>query len=82
MVSATISGFLYLRIISSMYFVGGGDHGDEPIELDGPRVHVPRGAAVALALALIGTIVLGVVPATVSDLTDRATPEFVTPAGR
>ena len=82
MVSATISGFLYLRIIASMYFIGGGDHGDEPIEMAGPAVAVPRGAAVSLALALVGTLVLGVAPSTISSLTDKAIPEFVQPEGR
>ncbi|MFN8050212.1 MAG: NADH-quinone oxidoreductase subunit N [Acidimicrobiales bacterium] len=82
MVSATISGFLYLRIIASMYFVGGGAHGDEPVDLDGPPVAVPRGAAIALGLALVGTILLGVLPGTVADLTDKAIPEFVQPNGR
>lgn len=82
MVSATISGFLYLRIIASMYFVGGGAHGDEPAEFAGPAVAVPKGAAVALALALVGTIVLGVVPSSIETLTDDAIPEFVIPDGR
>lgn len=77
MVSATISAFLYLRIVGSMYFIGGGDHGDEPVELEGPPVWVPRGAAVSLAVALIATIGLGVVPSVVADLTSDARPEMV-----
>ncbi len=82
MASAAISAFLYLRIIGAMYFIGGGAHGDEPVELAGPPIAVPRGAAVALALALVATLVLGVVPSTVSSLTEKATPELVQPDGR
>jgi len=82
MASATISGFLYLKIIASMYFLGGGEHGDEPAEFAGPAVAVPRGAAVALALALVGTVVLGVVPSSVASLAEKAIPEFVQPDGR
>ena len=82
MVSATISGFLYLRIIASMYFIGGGEHGDEPLEFAGPAVAVPRGAAAALGLALIGTLVLGILPGSVESLTEKAIPEFVQSDGR
>lgn len=41
MASAAISAFLYLRISSAMYFIGGGAHGDELVELAGPPVVVP-----------------------------------------
>lgn len=82
MLSATISAFLYLRIIGSMYFVGGGEHGDEPVELDGPPVAVPRGAAVSLALALVATLALGVIPSLVSGPANDARPEMVEPGNR
>ena len=82
MISATISGFLYLRIIATMYFIGGGEHGDEPVEFAGPKVLIPKGAAVSLALALIGTLVLGVVPSSVEKLTEKAIPEFIQTDGR
>lgn len=82
MISATISGFLYLRIIATMYFIGGGEHGDEPVEFAGPKVLIPKGAAVSLALALIGTLVLGVVPSSVEKLTEKAIPEFIQVDGR
>ena len=82
MISATISGFLYLRIIATMYFIGGGEHGDEPVEFAGPKVLIPKGAAVSLALALVGTLVLGVVPSSVEKLTEKAIPEFIQTEGR
>ena len=78
MISATISGFLYLRIIATMYFIGG----DDPVEFAGPKVLIPKGAAVSLALALLGTLVLGVLPSSVEQLTDKAVPEFVQTDGR
>lgn len=82
MLSAAISAFLYLRIIVAMYFVGGGEHGDEPVELAGPPVVIPRGTAVALGVALVATVVLGVLPGPFTDLAERAVPQLVLPAGR
>ena len=82
MLSAAISAFLYLRIIVAMYFVGGGEHGDEPVELAGPPVVIPRGTAVALGVALVATVVLGVLPGPFTDLAQRAVPQLVLPAGR
>ena len=82
MLSTAISAFVYLRVIVAMYFAGGGEHGDEPVEFAGPPVVVPRGAAAALAAALIATLVIGVVPGPFTDLASRALPEFVQPNGR
>jgi len=82
MITATISAFLYLRIIASMYFAGSGEHGEIPAEFDGPAIAIPRGAAVSLALAVIGTLVLGIVPSVVTDLTVDATPEIMATDGR
>lgn len=80
MVSAAISAFLYLKIVAAMYFVGGGY--DDEVAFAGPRIAVPRGAAVSLALAVIATMVLGILPASVASITDKATPVFVQPDGR
>lgn len=77
MVSAVVSAFLYLRIVVSMYFAGGGDHGDEPVELAGPSVGVPSGAGVVLAVAVLVTLILGVVPGPFADLARHATATLV-----
>lgn len=77
MLSSAISVFLYLRIVATMFFVGGGDHGEEPIELEGPPVVIPRGAAVSLGLALVATVLMGVLPGLVSGLSDDAEPVLV-----
>ncbi|HPB45335.1 MAG: NADH-quinone oxidoreductase subunit N [Microthrixaceae bacterium] len=77
MVSATISCFLYLRIVASMFFIGGGDHGDEPLELEGPPVRVPVSAALSLAIALVITVGMGVLPGIVSGWSGDAEPALV-----
>ncbi len=53
MVAAVIAAFLYLRIMVSMWL-------DDPAS--DAVVHVPRGAAIAIALAALFTIVVGVFP--------------------
>ncbi|MEZ5321563.1 MAG: NADH-quinone oxidoreductase subunit N [Microthrixaceae bacterium] len=76
MLSATISAFLYLRIISAMYF-------SEPaVEGPGPRIVVGRPAVVALGVAVVATLVLGIVPGFMTSLADRARPVLVLPGNR
>lgn len=81
MLTAVISTFMYLRIVVAMYFEGSGDHGEAAV-FDGPAVVIPRSAAVALGIALIGTIGLGLFPGPAADLTRDALPELVAPQGR
>jgi NADH-quinone oxidoreductase subunit N len=71
MLTAVVSAFLYLRIVVAMYFA-------EP-EGDGAgrRLLVPTGARIALAVAVIGTIGLGVVPGPFTHLANDAKPVLV-----
>ena len=67
MLSAVVSAFLYLRVVVAMYMADEG-------EAVGPRVRVPLGAGIALALAVVFTIGIGVLPQRVVHWADRATP--------
>ena len=72
MVSAVVAAFLYLRIVVAMYFAGDGD-----AELAGPKVRVPAGAAIALTVAVVGTLWLGIVPGTVTRVANDAVAQLV-----
>ena len=72
MVSAVVAAFLYLRIVVAMYFAG-----DDGAELAGPKVRVPAGAAIALGVAVIGTLWLGIVPGTVTRVANDAVAQLV-----
>ena len=76
MVSAVISAFLYLRIVVAMYF-DGDVYGDELAELAGPKVTVPVGAGLALGLAVLGTLWLGIVPGPITQLANDAVAQLV-----
>lgn len=83
MVTAVISAFLYLRIIVSMYFVGG-DHGEESVGSSGdadsrPPMRIATGAAITVGVAVVATLVLGIVPGMFSDMARHATATLVTP---
>lgn len=83
MVTAVISAFLYLRIIVSMYFVGG-DHGEESVGSSGdadsrPPMRIAAGAAITVGVAVVATLVLGIVPGMFSDMARHATATLVTP---
>lgn len=69
MVTAVISAFFYLRIIVSMYF------GEPQAEVEASR-SVPLGARIALTLAVLGTLGLGIVPGPFTHLAKDATPVF------
>jgi NADH-quinone oxidoreductase subunit N len=68
MVSSVVSAFLYLRIVVTMYMVE--EEGDEV----GPRVEIPFGAGLALALAVVFTLGVGILPQQVVHWADRAVP--------
>lgn len=76
MVSAVIGAFLYLRIVVAMYF-DGNEYGGEFAELAGPAVRVPAGAALALALAVVGTFWLGILPDAATDVAGEAVAQLV-----
>jgi NADH-quinone oxidoreductase subunit N len=84
MLAAVVAAFLYLRIIVTMYFAAPQDapEGSEEVaHLAGPPVRVPRLAGVALAIALVGTLALGVVPGPATRVAQDATAELVLPGG-
>ena len=73
MLTAVVSAFVYLRIVVAMYFSG---EAGEVVHLEGPPVRIPRAAAVALVLAVVGTLALGIAPETFSSWTDEAVPQI------
>ncbi|HEX6167098.1 MAG TPA: NADH-quinone oxidoreductase subunit N [Acidimicrobiales bacterium] len=66
MLSSVISAYLYLRITVSLYM-------DEPSEA-APRIAVPAGAGVALAVCIAVTLVVGVWPGLVTEVARDAVP--------
>jgi NADH-quinone oxidoreductase subunit N len=72
MVSAVVSAFLYLRVIVAMYMA------DDDDVASGPRIRVPLGAGIALAVAVAFTLGFGVLPQRVVHWAERATPVVLT----
>jgi NADH-quinone oxidoreductase subunit N len=68
MLAAVIAAFFYLRVIVVMYM---GD--DDPAGEAAPRVPIPVGAGVALAVSLAFTVVVGILPQFVFDFARHAT---------
>jgi len=65
LLASAVAAFFYLRIVVLMYF-------SEPAE-NGPTIAVPSAlTVVALAVGATATLVLGIVPQAVLDLTDKA----------
>ena len=73
MVSSVISAFLYLRVVVAMYMA------DTEGET-GPKVRIPAAAVVALTVAVVVTIGIGVLPGRVVHIADRAVPVVFAPA--
>lgn len=69
MVTAVVSAFLYLRIVLSMYLGRPAD--------DAPAIRVPRAAGLAIAIAVVITVVFGVVPGELDAITRDAIPQLV-----
>lgn len=72
MISAVIAAFLYLRIIVSMYM--GDEEAGEEAEVAplGPRMRVPVAARIGVAIAVLFTVVVGILPSWVASLSDDA----------
>jgi NADH-quinone oxidoreductase subunit N len=70
MVSAVIAAFLYLKIIVAMYMADPAEGGRAGAD----RRPVPFGAAVSLAVAAGATLLFGVLPGLLDDVTDDAVP--------
>jgi NADH-quinone oxidoreductase subunit N len=72
MLSSVISAFLYLRITVSLYM---GDTDEAPAA---PRLTVPVGAGIALALCVVVTLVVGVWPGSIAEVARDAVPVLTT----
>ena len=73
MVAAVIAAYLYLRLVVSMYM-------ESPAE-DEPVLRVPFAAGVALAVTLAFTVVFGIFPNPILELSRDAVPVLVNAAG-
>lgn len=79
MLSSVISAYLYLRIITTMYSdaefesATGGEGAVAPRR---PRMAVPVAARIALVIAVVGTIGLGLVPGPLHDASRHAVPRL------
>jgi NADH-quinone oxidoreductase subunit N len=76
MITAVISAFLYLRITVSMYMSD-----PDEAEAGGPRLSIPLGVSIALAVCLVVTLVVGVWPGSISGLAQDAVPALVAASG-
>jgi NADH-quinone oxidoreductase subunit N len=72
MLAAVIAAFLYLRIVVAMYMTD--ESGAEDAR---PKVAIPFGAGLALALCIIVTIGVGVWPGAISNWAQDAVPVLV-----
>ena len=77
MLTAVISTFMYLRIVVAMYFAESESESDDRGEL-----RIPWGVGVTIGVAVIATLVLGVVPGPLEHLSDDALPVLVAVDGR
>jgi NADH-quinone oxidoreductase subunit N len=75
MLTAVVSAFVYLRIVVAMYFPA---QEDEAVAAVGPPVRIPWAAGVAVSLAVVGTLALGLIPQPFSSLTDDAVAQLAT----
>jgi NADH-quinone oxidoreductase subunit N len=76
MISAVIAAFLYLRIIVSMYMADEEDGEVEPARAEAGEptggIRIPVAARIGLAVALLFTVVVGILPSWVASLSDDA----------
>jgi NADH-quinone oxidoreductase subunit N len=76
MLTAVVSAFVYLRIVVAMYFPA--QHDEVVADAVGPPVRIPWAAGLAVTLAVVGTLALGLVPQPFSSLTDDAVAQLAT----
>ncbi len=78
MLSSVISAYLYLRIITTMYSdAEDSETADEnPAGSAVPRLAIPLAARIALVIAVVGTIGLGLVPGPLHDASRHAVPRL------
>ncbi|WP_420620804.1 NADH-quinone oxidoreductase subunit N [Candidatus Poriferisocius sp.] len=64
MLAAVVAAFLYLRIVVAMFL--------ESPDADAPRLSIPRGPAVAVAIVVLFTLAFGIYPEPLLNLADDA----------
>ncbi len=74
MLSAVVAAFLYLRVVLAMYTPAEGD--DDAVTAKDPALRPPRAVAIALGIAVIVTVLSGVLPGPALDLARHATLAF------
>ena len=72
MITAVISAFLYLRIIVTMYFQADEVEGDAATGRR--RIAIPFGAGLSLAVAILFTLAVGILPGLVAGVARDAVP--------
>ncbi|MBA2626356.1 MAG: NADH-quinone oxidoreductase subunit N [Acidimicrobiia bacterium] len=81
MLSAAVSAYLYLRIVVAMYMgspeEGEGAEAGDDARRAAARPRVPALAGISLAVALVVTLLVGILPGPAIDLADDATAEQV-----
>ena len=69
MLAAVVAAFLYLRIVVAMYL--------EAPDPDAPRLPIPRGPALAIAIVVLFTVAFGVYPEPLTNLANDALPILI-----
>ena len=77
MLSAVISAFLYLKIVIAMY-VSDDAEGEAPVRA--PRLAVPWGTKLALGLAFVFVVGVGIIPGPITNLAHHAVPHIIAAA--
>lgn len=72
MITAVIAAFLYLKVIVAMYT----DTASDKVSAL-PRIIVPWGAKLALVIAFVMVVGLGIAPGPVTNLAEHATPHLI-----
>ena len=72
MVTAVIAAYLYLKIMMTMY---GGTLSESVAAL--PKIVVPWGAKLALVVAFVVVVGLGIAPGPITNLAEHATPHLI-----
>jgi len=75
LLAAVVAAFLYLRIVAVMYMAGD-EHGAVEVPA-GPRIRVPVGGWLALAVCFVVTVGVGIVPSPLLDAAGEARPALV-----
>lgn len=77
MLTSAVGAFAYLRVIVAMYL---GDEGEDTAEESRRPVQIPAAAGLAVGLAFVVTLAVGVLPSTLLDAARDAVPARITPS--